>query len=492
MAPRKPKYARPVRNSAKQQHPANARISHGARSLAIDVLNRADPRRNYAAPILNNLLDRTDQRQRATDLVFGTIRHRWALDTAITAFSSRPTERIPLRLLNIIRLGAYELIYRPETPDYSIVSEAVENTKARSGKKQVGFVNAVLRNITRQIVDRQGPLADADIRAVLPQNPSTGCVFKTAFLPDPHANPADYLSTAFSLPIWLITVWLAEFGFEKTRRLCFASNRRPSIYIRANRLKTTTAELAEKLREADVDLDIVPDTPMIRIRPASAITELPGFAEGLFAVQDLTASHAVRMLDPKPGTKILDLCAAPGVKTTQIAEITGDSAQIIATDINPERLRKIEENTTRLGTAGIKIVTYKEFERKASEPAAFDAVLLDVPCSNTGVLAKRIEARYRLNPGAINELTAIQSQLLRTAAPMVKTNGKICYSTCSIQKDENSELIRDFLLQNNNFKLEFEELILPSAETPTQGPHCEKNPDEFDHDGGYVAILVRK
>jgi len=393
-------------------------------------------------------------------------------------------------LLNIIRLAAYELIYRPQIPGYSIVNEAVENTKAMAGKKQVGFVNAVLRNITRQIANRQVPLTDADIKATLPQSPSTGCVFNTALLPDPQSHPAAYLSTVFSLPMWLITGWLAEFGFETTRLICFASTRRPSIYIRANALKTTTQELAEKLREADVDLDIVPDTPMIRIRPASAVTELPGFAEGLFAVQDLTASHAVRMLDPKPGTEILDLCAAPGVKTTQIAEITGDSARIIATDINPERLKKIEENTTRLGIAGVSVLAYEDFKRRAAELASFDAVLLDVPCSNTGVLAKRIEARYRLNPAAIEELAQTQSQLLRQAASMIKPNGKICYSTCSIQKNENSELIRDFLQQNNHFKLESEKLILPSASR--HAGTCEKNPDEFDHDGGYVAILVRK
>ena len=463
-----------------------------ARSIAIDVLNRADPSRNYAAPILNNLLDQTDERQRATDLVFGTIRNRWAIDTAITAFSSRATERIPLRLLNIIRMGAYELIYRPETPGYSIVNEAVENTKARSGKKQVGFVNAVLRNITRQIVDREGPLADADIRAVLPQTPSSGCVFKTGFLPDPQSDPAEYLNAAFSMPIWLITGWLAEFGFETARDLCFASNRRPSIYIRPNLLKTTVQELAEKLRQADVDFDIVPDAPMMRIRPASPVTQLPGFAEGLFAVQDLTTSRAARMLDLQPGAEILDLCAAPGIKTTQMAEIAGASAKIIATDINPERLKKIKENTTRLGIANIKIVPYRDFERKAAELGPFDAVLLDVPCSNTGVLAKRIEARYRLNAGAIKELIETQSQLLRRAAEMIKPDGRICYSTCSIQKDENSEVVGDFLYKNNRFKLESEQLILPSAVTTVQDAACEETSAEFDHDGGYVAIIVRR
>lgn len=486
------------------QHPANGKTFRSARTIATDVLNRTDPRRNYAAAILDRLLDGTNERQRATDLVFGTMRNRRAIDAVITAFSSGPVERISAELLNIIRLAAYELIYRPETPDYSIVNEAVENAKARAGKKPAGFVNAVLRNITRRIANRQIPLTDADIKAMLPQTPSTGCVFNTSFMPDPQSSPADYLSTAFSLPMWLTVDWLEEFGFEKSRLICFASNRRPSVYLRPNTLKTTAQELAKKLQQAGVNFEIVPAHPpqpsgienpplsMIKLRSASAITQLPGFADGLFTVQDLAASHAVMMLDPQPGWKMLDLCAAPGVKTTQLAEVTGDSAHIIATDINHDRLKRIEENAVRLGIANIEIVGYEDMDHRLAELGLFDAVLLDVPCSNTGVLAKRVEARYRLDPAVMGRFTTTQSQLLRTAASMLKPNGKICYSTCSIRKDENSEVIRDFLQRNNSFRLESEKLFLPSAGTPIQAPPCEKNPDEFDHDGGYVAIIARE
>jgi len=478
--------------------------SKSARTLAIDVLNRFDPKRDYAASILNNLLDQTSEKQRATDLVFGTIRNRSAIDTVITAFSSRPTERIPPRLLNILRIAAYELIYRPETPDYSIVNEAVENVRGLLGKKPVGFVNAVLRNITRHTANRQAQLSDADVRTALPQTPATGCRFDTPIMPDPETCPADYLCAAFSLPIWLITDWLEEFGFEKTRQICFASNRRPSIYLRPNPLKTTTSDLARRLQEQDVDFETVPpdiqrepsieyqESSMIRIKSAAAVTQLPGFAEGLFIVQDLTASLAVKMLNPQPNWRILDLCAAPGVKTTQLAEMTAGSAQIIATDINADRLKMVEENAARLGIDAIRITAYADLESCAAEIGPFDAVLLDAPCSNTGVLAKRIEARYRLNPAVIQDLTSTQSRLLRTAASMAKAHGKICYSTCSIQKAENKELIADFLRQNPDFKLDSETLILPSAEIPKKDCAYQDRQIRFDHDGGYVAILIRR
>jgi len=450
-----------------------------ARRVAVEVLNQCEPKRNYAAPILDRLLGQTNEKQRSTDLVFGTLRNRLAIDLVIAEFSSRLTERIPAGLLNIIRVAACELIYNPQTPDYSIVNEAVESAKKLPNKKQSGFVNAVLRQITRHITNRQSPLADADVRAVLPQTAATGCAFDTPLLPDPDASGADYLTAAFSLPKWLVAGWLSEFGFDQTRQVCLASNRRPSIYIRPNTLKTTAEQLSQMLRQADIDLEIVGETAMIRITAAAAVTQLPGFTEGLFTVQDLTASHAARMLNPQPGWKILDLCAAPGTKTTQLAELTGDSAEIIATDIDGERLRKVGENTARLATNSVRIIAYEDFDSEPAETNLFDAILLDAPCSNSGVLAKRTEARYRINPDAIKRLTAAQRQLLQTAAAMIKPGGKICYSTCSIQEHENSNLIRTFLQQYPNFTLESERLTLPAAENP-------------DHDGGYTAVIIRK
>jgi len=465
------------------QKPKSARI------IAIEALNRCNPKRNYAGPILNKLLHETDQKQRATDLVLGTIRNRSAIDTVIATFSGRPVERIPDKLLNIIRIGTYELVYSPATGQHSIVNEAVENAKDIAPEKQVGFVNAVLRQITRHITNRQIQLPQVDSRCTLTQTFETGCEFDTDFLPDPEALSADYLSTVFSLPKWLIIDWLNEFGAELTRQVCFASNRKPSIYLRPNSLKTTTQNLAEKFQQADIDFEIVDvqcsmsdarresrienqESSMIKIKSPRAVTQLPGFAEGLFTVQDITASQAVRILKPKSDWTILDLCAAPGVKTTQLAEATGDSSKIIATDIDSERLKKVKENTTRLGINSVDIVPYEELL-----DSKFDCVLLDVPCSNTGVLARRIEARYRIKPKAIKELAKTQSELLNTAAQMLKPHGKICYSTCSIQKDENNDLVRDFLRKNHNFELEFERLTLPLAR-------------EFDCDGGYTAIII--
>ncbi len=212
---------------------------------------------------------------------------------------------------------------------------------------------------------------------------------------------------------------------------------------------------------------------MLRIKNPGNISQLPGFDEGLFIVQDLTASVPVRLLNPQRGWKILDMCAAPGGKTTQLAELTGDKASITATDIDSERLFKLKENIGRLG---IKSVEISDYEKIAG--SEFDCILLDVPCSNTGVLAKRVETRFRLEKRMITELVKMQRELLEKAAAIVKPYGKICYSTCSIQSQENNEVIRDFLTSHANFKIASEQLILPCS-------------GEFDHDGGYAAILLR-
>ncbi len=455
-----------------------------ARAIAVEVLNRCDPRRNYAGPLLGKVQQETNQRQRATDLVFGTLRNRIAIDTVISAFSGRPVERIQGRLLDIIRIGTYELIYCPSTEQYAIVNEAVGGAKAAGGAKQSGFVNAVLRQITRHISNRHAPLTEGDTGRTLVANAETGCQFDADFLPDRQINPAEHLSTVFSLPEWLVAGWLAEFGEESALRICLASNRRPSVYIRPNPLRTMIDALAEKFTAAEIGFEIAGDAEMIRIKSPRDVTQLPGFAAGEFTVQDITASKPVRLLRnlklKTKNLKLLDLCAAPGTKTTQLAEATDDSAKIIATDIDNRRLEMVKENIARLGINSVNIIPYEEFlnSQFSIQNSKFDCILLDVPCSNTGVLAKRIEVRYRINPAAIKELADLQAELLRSASDLVRTGGKICYSTCSIQRAENSEIVQNFLKKNKNFTRVSEQLTLPSAEG-------------FDHDGGYAAILIK-
>ena len=433
----------------------------------------------YAATILNDFIDNTNQPQKATDLVMGTLRNRFAIDHLLAVVADTPAKRIAPSVINIVRIGVYELVFRPKTANYSIINEAVENTKTLTGKKQAGFVNAVLRKISARIKDRSTTIEPEHIRSTLPQFDNTGCRFNRWFLPDPLKKPAEYFSAAYSLPNWLVAGWLGQYGPDKTMQICRASNRRPGIYLRPNSTKTTTYALAEKLTAAGYRPIITEDESMIKISSTGKITKVPGYMEGLFSVQDAAASQVVRAVDIRPGDKILDLCAAPGTKTTQLAEITDGNAPIFATDIDAERLSRINHSTQRLGLMDINVFDYEKLDQCYQQAGPFDIVLIDVPCSNTGVLAKRPEVRLRLKSKSIDKLIVTQLEILEMAAHLVAPGGRICYSTCSIETIENRGRVDAFLYRYPEFELVEDKLTLPQA-------------GRLDHDGAYHAIIVKK
>jgi 16S rRNA (cytosine967-C5)-methyltransferase len=211
---------------------------------------------------------------------------------------------------------------------------------------------------------------------------------------------------------------------------------------------------------------------LIQVRGSGDVTEIPGFAQGHFSIQDRAAYQVVNLMQPHGAGIFLDYCAAPGGKTTHLAEFTRDRASVYATDRDEKRLHRVKENAERLRLRSVTTLPWEA----AADQAPYDAVLLDVPCSNTGVLAKRVEVRYRLSPEGCVHLQATQLELLCRAADLITEKGFICYSTCSIQPDENDRLIQRFLKEDRRFQLARESLMLPSAGEP-------------DQDGGYVAIL---
>lgn len=459
-----------------------------ARRLGLGVLDTFETKPENAADMLHAQIDRTTQKAQATDIVFGVIRNRTALDLVLTKIAKTPPERIHKKLINILRIGIYELVFAPRTAEYAILNEAVQLAHDITGKKQAGFVNATLRNITRNILDRSAPLTDIHLSQILPHCPEAGCKFDATLLPDPKTAPAEYLHQAFSLPKWLVAEWLKEFAFEKTRWICFASNRRPSLFVHPNTLKTTSQELLEKLNSKDpgiaelIDSKLFDTSTMIRIKASRPVSQLPGFDEGLFIVQDPAAASVTGMLAPEPGQTVIDFCAAPGTKTVRMAQAMNDRGTIIATDIDHERLQKIGSNCTRLGITIVKTVPLGDLQKAISDSPAPDAVLLDVPCSNTGVLARRPEVRLRITKKAVSSLADTQLKLLNDTAKLIMPGAQICYSTCSIQKQENCANVQKFLTQNPDFQLKFQKLTLPAPE----------NDITSEHDGGYVAVIVKK
>jgi len=446
-----------------------------ARQVAAQVLTRLDPRRARVATRLEPQLRDCAEPQRCTDLVLGVLRTRAVLDTVITRAGGRALRSIQKPLLAVLRVAAYEWTFCPETPEHALVHEAVESAKRMGGPRPAGFVNALLRRIQSHLVQRQVLLATVDPRRVVVQDPTSGCLFDIDLWADPVSELRDYLSDCYNLPAWLVTCWLTAYGPEQTRQICQACQRRPSITLRPNSCRRGRDDLLDALRDADIQAR--PVAPgLIRLTGGGAVTRLPGFAEGWFSVQDRTAAGVVPLLAPQPGERILDLCAAPGGKTTHLAEATENQADILATDIDAQRLQQIRDNVDRLGHSSIRLCPYDGIA--ALKPSSFDAVLLDVPCSNTGVLAKRVEVRYRLRAHGLDDLLAAQAQLLDCAAPMVVSGGRLAYSTCSIQPEENQEQVQRFLRRMPDFTCATERITLPEA-------------GDMDCDGGYVAILLR-
>jgi 16S rRNA (cytosine967-C5)-methyltransferase len=453
-------------------------LSDNYRYAAWLVLTNFKPHKHNVAELIEKYTAKVRNRAAVVEVTFGVIRNLTFIDGLITQVSSQTKDRISEKILNCLRIAVYELVFSSQA-GYAAVNEAVNLSNKVGSKKAAGFANAVLRKISAHIKNRFADLKNSDPCKTVPLTSAFGCQFDINVLPDPDRSKAEYLSIAFSLPLWLIEQWLMQFGYEETLNICFASNRRPSVYARANQMKLTPEKLFKILKSQNIDCEFVEQYKMVRLNKSGNIAELKAFKEGLFTIQDITSSRVVPLLNPQPDWKIFDICAAPGTKTTQIAELIDDKGLIIATDKDNARLAMLNENITRLGITSVTAMDYETFFKSPSHLSSADAVLLDVPCSNTAVLARRPEVRYRLNTKVLDSLTKTQTELLKSAAAFVTKGGRICYSTCSILNQENSDVVNTFIRHQPVFSLEEENLVLPSIGT-------------YDFDGGYAAIIVRK
>ncbi len=298
--------------------------------------------------------------------------------------------------------------------------------------------------------------------------------------PPPETDLAGYITAAFGLPEWLITRWSARFSPDQMLQMAKWFDLRQPLTLRVNPLKTTRDELLAEMREAAVEESTTllepGDRPeSIRYEGPFRIVDLPGFADGYFTVQDETAMSAAALLAPQPGEHVLDLCAAPGTKTTHLAELMNGKGSIVATDVDLGRLRRIEENADRLGFSSMiePLVIREDLSELPEGP--FNAILIDVPCSNTGVLGKRPEVRSRITPEDIDELVVTQQKLLDAAASIVAPGGRIVYSTCSVEPEENSGVVTQFLQKSSDFELVETHNFIPGNPT----------------DGGYQVLLKR-
>jgi 16S rRNA (cytosine967-C5)-methyltransferase len=449
-----------------------ALASLSARELAQEVLLRAGDRRQIPSRLLDEQLADSPlspgQRGHATDLVHGVVRRQPTLDLLLKRFLRRPLPQVEAGALVWLRVAAWELLFS-DTPSYAVLNETAEAVKRQGQPQWTGFLNGVLRALTRDLTDQMvfQPAANA-----LPLDSGNYRVLQSSPFPDPATDPQGYFRDAFSFPEWLVARWAGRVEYPQLLRLGFWFNTPPRPTLRVNTLVTTRELLLVRLREAGIAAEPGLHPHAIRLAQSTRVTTLPGFDEGWFAVQDESAMEAATRLAPQPGERILDLCAAPGGKTLHLAALMQNQGQIIAADSDQRRLKQVADSARRLHSS---IITCETIPADTSRlPAGpFDAVLLDVPCSNTGVLGKRPEVRWRLTPADLVELPQIQSRLLQAAARLVRPGGRLLYSTCSIEPEENSQLIQAALRKQKRLRLVEERLHWP-------GEPC---------DGAYQALL---
>ncbi len=427
----------------------------------------------------------------AAELALGSCRRLITLDHLIDQYSSRPLKRIEPLLLHILRVGLYQLLFLQHTPDFAAVDQAVRQAHQAGGKGAAGFINAVLRSCQRDMdakinqPDQPDQPDPAFSQRTLWIDQDTAQLFKKNILPDPATNPAKYFSKAYAHPVWLVEKWLKRCTPQLVHQLCLANNSRPALTLRVNTLHSSSANLQKLLQDAG--FSTLSSGPALQLLQPAQPDDLPGYHQGLFSVQDPAAMSVAPLLQPQPGRRILDLCAAPGGKTTHLAERMQNQGVIVACDVNAGKLQRIQQNCRRLGITIVQTCLPEELDGITAAGGPFDAILADVPCSNTGVLARRVEVRHRLKPVLIQRLAALQQQLLQKAVSMLKKDGRILYSTCSIEPAENESLIRKFLAQNPAFHLLSQRTILPGQEPL---PAAELSAPALRHDGGFTALLA--
>lgn len=410
------------------------------------------------------------------ELVHGVIRRQSTLDALLQPHVTRPIEKVEAGALTLLRMGAYQLFLLSGVPAYAVVNEAAELAR-RIGKPQwTGFINGVLRSASRAVSDEypDAPAVDA-----LPLADGRYRIVRGLRFPDPAIDFAGYFAAAFGFPHWLVERWRRRYSPGDLTRLGFWFDAPPRLSLRANSGRTTRAAFLEALSAAGIAAQPCDHPDGVRLDGSARVPELPGFRDGWFAVQDESAMWAASLLAPAPGERILDLCAAPGGKSTHLAALMHDTGSIIAADVDPERLALVDENCRRLGLSivGTRVVRHDSSDLPEGP---FDGVLMDVPCSNTGVLGKRPEARWRLTPGDITELTDLQRRLWRAAASRVRPGGRIVYSTCSIEPEENQQLVRALLDETGQNGGTEWALLEERSHAPGQPA-----------DGGYQALLRR-
>ena len=438
------------------------------RELALKVLYKIDKEEAYSNIALNEILNANREKLKPQDIgliseiTYGVTTWKLTLDVIIEKHSKIKMKKISPWVINILRMGIYQILFLDKIPQSAAVNESVNLAKRYGHKSSANFVNAILRKVS--MVDYAE-------------------LFKIE-------NPIEKISKTTSMPTWIIEKLLEDRGYNITkedktknekilaevRKICGSLVQRPNITIRRNNLKINKEQFEKNLKEEKINFTNIKENPDFYIlEKVKNIENIDMFKNGYFTVQDLSAGMAAYMLEPKENDYILDACSAPGGKTTYLAELMGNKGEILAWDLYQSRTNLIEENAKRLGIEIIKTEQNDATKYKKEYEEKFDKILLDVPCMGIGVIKRKPDIKWHRKPEDLKVISKIQYQILENCSKYLKKGGTLIYSTCSIFKEENHDIVQKFLEKNSSY--ECKELEIEPTEK---------------QDGFYIAKMQKK
>ena len=418
------------------------------RALVLEMLLTVNEEGQYSHLVLRDVLDKyqylgKQERAFLTRLMEGTLERQLTLDYVIDQFSKTRVKKMKPLIRNLMRMSVYQIMYMDSVPDSAVCNEAVKLARKRGFSGLSGFVNGVLRSVARGWREVRFP----------------------------------NLSVTYSMPEWIVDIWTENYGEEKTRQILEGLTAENRLTIRTNLSAVTPEELVNKLKAEGVTVHAVPELPYaFEISGLDYLAGLKSFKEGLFYVQDVSSMLVAETAAPKKNDYVIDVCAAPGGKSTHMAELLQGSGMVEARDLTEMKVELIRENISRMGFENIRAVQQNAtcFDADSEEKA--DVLIADLPCSGLGVLAKKTDLKYKMNPETETEVAALQREILDTVCRYVKPEGTLMYSTCTISRIENEENAGWFAEKHPEFDLEWEKQIFPSDIT----------------DGFYIAKFIRR
>ena len=431
--------------------------SVNVRELVLDILMEVNEKEQYSHLVIRDVLNKyqyLEKQERAflTRLAEGTIEHMLEMDFVINSFSKVKVMKMKPLIRNLLRMSVYQIKYMDSIPDAAVCNEAVKLAKKRGFGQLRGFVNGVLRNIARDLDKLQ--------------------------YPDEKLEPVRFLEVTYSVPAWMVEQWTKDYGYAQTKSICESFLKERPITIRTNLLRIQPEELKEKLEAEGVTAVAVPEVSYaFEISGFDYLNSLESFEEGLFYVQDISSMMVAEKAAPEKGSYIIDVCAAPGGKSSHLAEKLEGTGTVEARDLTEYKVSLIEENIERHGLENMNAVQMDATVLDEASIDKADVLICDLPCSGLGVMGKKTDIRYKMTAEKQQDLVKLQREILSTVHAYVKPGGTMVYSTCTIHKGENEDNVNWFIKEYPEFELISCEQMFPGGTY---------------RDGFFIAKMIRK